>query len=313
MLTRNRHVHRLIRTSVFLLLCGSFRALTASGEPGAALVGSLEAIGGQPNRGASTDWRSVRESSFLFLSVQHASRIAFQQKTREYLGGPFLSNYGESVKGLHGWGDGDGIFTNYVMHPMQGASTGFFYVQANPDAEAQQFGRSGAYWKSRLRAMGISAFYSTQFELGPISEASIGNVGMKKGTMGFVDLIITPVGGFGWIVAEDAVDRFLIEKLERKWPRPGLIRFFRVALNPTRSVANVMRFRLPWYRPGRQLNRLFQSPEAAQDQFNAWLMLTASGGSCTEADAPSFRPGDYEANLAGTSLSSFGTAAAAAR
>ena len=56
---------------------------------------------------------------------------------------------------------------------------------------------------------------------------------------------------------EDAVDRFVVRKLEKKLQRKGLIRFLRVALNPARSFANVMHLKLPWYRPGRELNKLF--------------------------------------------------------
>jgi hypothetical protein len=66
-----------------------------------------------------------------------------------------------------------------------------------------------------------------------------------------VDFVMTPVGGLGWMLGEDAVDRFVIRRLEKKWKRPAAMRFFRMVLNPTRSLANVFRFKLPWYRPGR--------------------------------------------------------------
>jgi hypothetical protein len=50
------------------------------------------------------------------------------------------------------------------------------------------------YWQSRFRALGWSTLYSIQFEVGPISEATIGKTGKKKGTGGFVDLVVTPIG-----------------------------------------------------------------------------------------------------------------------
>jgi hypothetical protein len=63
--------------------------------------------------------------------------------------------------------------------------------------------------------------YSLQFELGPISEASLGN---SRGTplyphpTSYVDLVITPTVGTGWMVGEDLADRHLIVPLERRYP-----------------------------------------------------------------------------------------------
>lgn len=222
----------------------------------------------EPGPPQGTGWKSVSSDAARFLSFQHVYRIAFQEKTRRFLGGPFLKDYGSSLKGLGGWKDGDGAYTNYVLHPLQGAASGFVFIQHNVAAEGVEFGKSGAYWRSRLKAFGFAALYGTQFELGPLSEAAIGNVGKTRGTMGFVDLVITPVGGFGWILAEDAIDRFVVRKLERKYKRKAFIRFVRVALNPARSFANVMRLRLPWYRPGRELDKLFpEEPVGDQPPF----------------------------------------------
>jgi hypothetical protein len=105
------------------------------------------------------------------------------------------------------------------------------------------------YWNSRLKALAWAAAYSTQFELGPISEASIGNVGKVPPTMAVVDLVVTPIGGFGLIVLEDWVDNRYIAK----WERSGGFksRFLRVALNPSRSLANALRWHLPSYRDTR--------------------------------------------------------------
>jgi hypothetical protein len=52
--------------------------------------------------------------------------------------------------------------------------------------------------------MAWAAGYSLQFEIGPLSEASIGNVGMRPQTTGWVDYVVTPLGAFGLIAAEDA-------------------------------------------------------------------------------------------------------------
>src|SRR5688500_6178267 len=63
-------------------------------------------------------WRSAFNESMRFTLVQHALRIGFQQKTRARLGGPFFYDYVASIKSIHGWGDQDPWFINYVGHPM---------------------------------------------------------------------------------------------------------------------------------------------------------------------------------------------------
>lgn len=201
----------------------------------------------------STDWEEVGREAFLFLSVQHAFRI-LQPKTRAELGGPFFGDYVRSVEGIHGWGDGDGIITNYLMHPGMGSVASFIYLQNSSQQRTMEFDPgSGAYWRGRLKAMGFAALYSTQFEIGLFSEATIGNVGMNKGTSGYTDFVMTPVGGFAINVAEDAVDKAYIRKLESHTTSVARRRLYRVALNPTRSIANLLRFKAPWYRDARPL------------------------------------------------------------
>ena len=85
-----------------------------------------------------------------------------------------------------------------------------------------------------------------------MSEASIGNVGLKAGTMAYVDLVVTPLVGVGMIIAEDAIDRYLIAKVEGRLG-PNQVRLLRTFLNPNRSVANVIRFQKPWKRDARSL------------------------------------------------------------
>jgi hypothetical protein len=98
------------------------------------------------------------------------------------------------------------------------------------------------------------AAYSLQFEVGPLSEASIGNVGMKPGTTGWVDHVVTPAGALGWIVAEDALDRFVVRWLERRVRNEALRASLRLALNPGRALSNSSSGRVPWFREGRPLD-----------------------------------------------------------
>jgi hypothetical protein len=203
----------------------------------------------QPSQGFQ--WEDAFKQYLMVLTFQHSVRM-FQKKTYSELGGPFWADYVESVASLRGWADGDNFQTNYVAHPMMGAVTGYIQVQNDPAGRYVEFGRSGAYWRSRGWALAAATIYSLQFELGPMSEASLGNVGLKSGTMAYVDLVVTPLAGLGWIVAEDAVDRYLIAKVEGRLG-PNKARLLRMFLNPNRSIANAIRFEVPWKRDARSL------------------------------------------------------------
>jgi hypothetical protein len=192
-------------------------------------------------------WGPAIRQSLLLLGVQHGYALAFQEKTRRALKGKFFKDYFNSVKNLHGWDDKNRFFTNYIAHPMQGSVTGFIYVHNKPSEIKLEFGASGDYWRSRLKAMAWSAAWSTQFELGPISQSSIGNVGLSD-RLGYVDLVITPTVGTALLVTEDAIDRFLIKPIERAGANFYIRALARMFLNPTRTLANLFRFKEPWYR-----------------------------------------------------------------
>jgi hypothetical protein len=195
-------------------------------------------------------WNSAIRQSMLFLGIQHSVRFT-QKKTIEELKGPFFGDYIKSLQGIQGWGDGDGSVTNYLGHPAMGAVTGFIYIQNSPKAKKLELGLNRKYWNSRLKAMAWSAAYSTQFEIGLISEATIGNVGKKRGTGGYVDFFVTPTLGTAGVVIEDTVDSFFVRKIERHISNQHVIRFVRMIFNPTRTFANVLRFQKPWHRDGR--------------------------------------------------------------
>ena len=192
----------------------------------------------------------------LFLALQQGVRFG-QEKTRRELGGPFFRDWFHAVRGLHGWKDGGRQFTNYVAHPMYGALSGFIQVQNDSSGKLQEFGLSADYWKSKLKALVWTASVSAQFELGPISQASLGNVGggmYEARKMGYVDLVITPSLGTVWMVIEDALDRHLLSRLEASTDNRNARRTFRVVLNPMRSAANLLRFKMLWHSDRRPLD-----------------------------------------------------------
>src|SRR3954468_7122876 len=147
----------------------------------ALILSGLLRAGDAPPPGsepAGFQWKPALLQSDMFLGIQHGFRLATEDATRGELKGPFFNDWFKSVRSIKGWDDGDPFLVNYVGHPMMGAVTGFIQLQNDPQYKRSTFGRNSQYWKSRLRALAFSAAYSTQFELGPVSEASIGNVQM---------------------------------------------------------------------------------------------------------------------------------------
>jgi hypothetical protein len=199
-----------------------------------------------------TDYRGAIRDSIRLLLIQHAVRVSTQDKTRRALAGPFFSDYRRSVAMPLQWGDTDSGLTNYVLHPGQGAASGFIWLQNSPGGE-MPFALTTDYMHSRLWATLWALGYSLQFEIGPFSEASIGNVGMRRETAGWVDHVLTPVGGLGIMMAEDMLDRFVVRKLEERTGSPVVRAMLRMFLTPSRATANVSGMRAPWYRAGRPI------------------------------------------------------------
>ena len=198
-------------------------------------------------------WKGAFVDSMRLLMLEHGTRVAFQQKTRRELGGHFFADYRQSLKRPDTWNDGDSAAVNYIGHPIHGAAAGFIWLDHEDGAHDPSLGFSKSYWASRSRATAWAAGYSLQFEFGPLSEASIGNVGMRPGTTGWVDHVITPIGALGFMVAEDAIDRYLIVRIE-SWTSNKVIRAIaRTALNPSRTMSNGVQGRPPWWRPVRPL------------------------------------------------------------
>ena len=196
-------------------------------------------------------WGHLFASSAAFLAISHSYRYATEATTRREFHKPFLQGYVASVANLHGWADGDPFIVNYVGHPMQGAVSGFMWQHSDRAYRTVEFGRNRRYWKERLRGMAFAYAYSVQFEIGPISEASIGHIQSFYPQLGFVDHVITPTVGTGWAIAEDAIDRIIIQRVEQKWSNPWLRMAFRTGLNPARSFANVVNGEKPWHREDR--------------------------------------------------------------
>jgi hypothetical protein len=205
----------------------------------------------QPGQPYGVDWKGLFLSSGFLLGVQHAFRFYTEPGTREGMKGPYLKGYLGAVENLHGWSDGDETYVNYLGHPMQGAVTGFIWINNDRSYRQAEFGFNRLYLKRQVRALAFSYAYSVQFEIGPLSEASMGKVQALYPQQGFVDHVITPVLGTVWVSAEDAIDKYVIMFIERKVPNSYVRLFARGLLNPARSFGNAMTWRVPWSRNDR--------------------------------------------------------------
>jgi hypothetical protein len=218
-------------------------------------------------------WNAALWQSFGFLVVGHAFRLANDGGARYLLfHKPFWHDYWASTDNFHmsRWGDGDSFLVNYIGHPMEGAVAGDIFLNNDPKGRSARFGKSSTYWYSRLKAMAWATVFEAYFEVGPVlSEAAIGNEGgytyvpgcgrypcdkypgkqFKPPTnnTGWVDFVITPTVGMGWIVLEDAIEREFVDRIAKDSPALKY-KILRGSLAPSHTFANLFAGKLPWFR-----------------------------------------------------------------
>jgi len=197
-------------------------------------------------------WKPALAQSFAFTGVMRLINA------RQYTGphDHFFQRYADSVSDYrwNTWFDGNSGVTNNIGHPLMGAVAGSIELQNDPSGRRLQIGSDRRYWNSRLRTLAWATAFSVQWEIGPLSESSLGNYGkttwvrdgrVVNGT-GLTDMIMTPVGGFGWILAEDAVDKWMLPHANCTMSKKRKVSW--AALTPARSTANLFRLKAPWFR-----------------------------------------------------------------
>ena len=231
-------------------------------------------IAPEPAKQEGFHWGRALTESFTFLIIEQAyvvhtdfnwvvseNGIPFNHYWRDY-------NQSLTTWWHAGWSAGENPLYNYVGHPIQGALTSYIQIQNDPKSAPLEFANTKAYWKSRLKATLWNAVYSTQWSIGPLSEMTVEKYGSKdrppwnaNGSypcdtktcywgVGKVNLVMTPVGGFGWMLAEEAMDKKITEQLvESHTQNRLLIDAVRSSLNPIRGGANILHGKRPWYRP----------------------------------------------------------------
>jgi len=214
-----------------------------SGAPTTRVQPLIQPVRSATEQQRGVDWGHLIGQSLFFSSFENAFRCATEQGTRDGFSNPFFRGYLNSVGNLHGWNDGDPFLVNYIGHPMQGAVSGYLWTQNDRGYRDIQFGQNRRYWKGKLRGAAYSYVYSVLFEIGPISEASIGNIQNLYPAQGFVDHVVTPVIGLGWSITEDALDQYIVRYLERRTSNNWARLLVRSGLNPARSMANALAFK----------------------------------------------------------------------
>lgn len=219
-------------------------------------------------------WRPALKEAFTFLVIEHAyvvhSDFGWVVSENGWPFNHYWRDYTQSLsRWIHsGWNDGDPNWYGYVGHPIQGALTEYIQIQNDPPSRKLVFSKTKAYWWSRFKAFWFNAAYSTQWNLGPVSEVTVEKYGTKdrppwnyNGSfpcshhcltgVGQIDVVMTPLGGTGWLIGEDFLDKDVIQRVEDRTQNRFLIDTVRVGLNPIRAGANMLHGEHPWYRASR--------------------------------------------------------------
>jgi hypothetical protein len=229
-------------------------------------------------------WGQALRESFALLAIEQAYVV---RDDWQWVGGRFSENgipfnhywrdYKQSLSTwVHsGWDDGDPKMYGYVGHPIQGVAASYIYIQNDPKSEKLEFSNTKAYWQSRLKATLWNAVYSTQWNIGPLSEMAVEKYGTHQRSpwnqsgswpcttkhcytgVGQIDLVMTPVGGFAWLVGEDLLDRFVTRRVESTTRNRFLIDVTRCGLDPIRVGTNILHGKWPWYRASRDSTRFY--------------------------------------------------------
>jgi len=261
----------------------SFAETTPWGPERASLSGGAQvdlsavfrAMDRQAQDGAASSERynmkGLLWQSLAFIGTENTWRLLTDAHMRNLTASkPYWHDYIASLKqwNMRRWWDGDSILVDDVGHPMQGGVSSFIEIQNSPRQRKLRFEMTKEYWRSRMLGMLWATAFSTQQKIGPLGEAALGsdggityplncpfpctnyqpNVTKYTNNTGWTDFIMTPVVGTVWVVGEDWIDLKISDRIQNAHPQAWWPKVIRGALNPTRTMANAMRWRKPWYR-----------------------------------------------------------------
>jgi hypothetical protein len=209
--------------------------------------------------------------SLAFIGIEDSFRLLTDPYMRHLIAdGPYWHNYMASMGqwNMRRWSDGDDFLVDDIAHPMQGATSAFIEIQNSPRQRSLRIGSSREYWRSRFLGMMWATVFSTQQKIGPLGEAAVGSAGgytyvqncaspcptyipgktKYTNNTGWTDFIITPTVGTLWVMMEDFLDLKVSDRVQRGNIHALFPKILRGSLNPTRTMANALRWRAPWYR-----------------------------------------------------------------
>ena len=238
-------------------------------------------------------WKGLLWQSLGFISIENGWRLSTDGYLRKLVfHGPYWRNYAISLQhwDMTRWSDGDDFLVDNIGHPMQGAVSAYIEIQNSPTDRVLRFSNTSPYWKSRMKALLWATAYSTQQKIGPLGEAAVGNAGgytygldcngqipcrnpnaKYTNNTGWTDFIMTPAGGTVWVVGEDLLDRFVSDRVMAAHPDSVFPKILRGSLNPTRTMANALRGKLPWYR---DVEHPYTVPEIAEESPRAAMIAS---------------------------------------
>jgi hypothetical protein len=245
--------------------------------PQAAISATSDASSGakvSEGKRESFNWGKALKESVTFIAIEQAWVVHtdFPWVVSER-GVPFNHYWRDYKQSLErwwevGWSAGENPMYNYVGHPIQGAITEYIFFQNDPKSRYLELSKSKAYWYSRIKGTIFNGVYSTQWSIGPLSEMTVEKYGSNDRPpwtasgafpcnpkietcywgVGKVNLVMTPVGGLGWVLAEDWMDKNIVRRVESRTRNRFLIDAARCTFNPIRAAGNILYGARPWFR-----------------------------------------------------------------
>ena len=242
---------------------------TGAGEAAAVAPRTVAPVLAAKEHSGAIHWKSLFREWSLFVAIEQTERIVRETKTRNQLSGPFVRDWFDTVSVYHfdNWNDGGKFFTSYLAHPAQGATAAAIFWQNNDHVRfSEQDFHSAAYRKALVQAFAFAAVDAVLWKMGPLSESSIGNVGLPVhwwdrdckaihipclDRTGVSDMVMNEVGGTAMTIGFQWLDKHLQKRIESHVQNRALIAATRMLTYPPQSLANIVRFRAPWYRDNR--------------------------------------------------------------
>src|SRR5262245_35670917 len=189
LVARSRKLMRMRKLSVVVFCLCSMKVVVqaqtpadpATGEPVSASPSSAAPVLAAPAHSDGIHWGPLVRQWWTYVAIEHVERIVKEPKTRRQLGGPFFRNWFDTVSDYHfdNWNDGGKRITSYLGHPAQGAIVEAIFWQNNDRVRfSEQNFRSKAYRHALLQAFAFATVDAVLWKVGPLSESSVGNVGL---------------------------------------------------------------------------------------------------------------------------------------